>query len=228
MDLSLHIQCAAASLLTMKRTHTLTPPIMRTGDNLAGVPNITQLGQMNGVYGWGTHSAWSDDDTDCEVSDIRYLSQGGYNLLWLVTTTAMTQEGAAWQFILRIPGNYSMLPDQLLNEVACLQYVALHLPNIRVPKVYAFDAGVTLLGGPFIAEEFITGVRLDQAWDRYTDEEKDTVALKLAEIVVDMGETSFPGIGGLTLQHTLGPTIEGPKMLDGRVRTPTQNRLETH
>lgn len=216
----LHIRCAAANLLMTKRTH--TPLAMHT----PGTPETSMTpepGTMNAVYGWGQKSAWSDDnddDYDCEVSHVRYLSEGGFNCLWLVTTTSILHGGDARRFVLRVPGEDCLLPHQLLNEVSSLQFVDLHLPNIPVPKVYAFDAGVSLIGVPFIAEEFINGVRLEDAWAGYTEEDKDKISRQLAEIVVDMAGTSFPGIGGLTLQHTLGPTIEAPKMFNGRVRTP--------
>lgn len=177
------------------------------------------------IYGWGCMSAWSDDDNDgpIEVQSVQFLAEGGYNRLWLVTTSSGTQTqstgAAARRFILRIPNKDALLPHQILNEVAFLQYVDLKLPRIPVPKVYAFDAGTSLVGVPFIAEELVEGLRLDEAWGRYSGEEKEIVARRLAEIIVDMATTSFPGIGGLALQHQLGPTVEGIKLVGGRVGT---------
>lgn len=213
-----HIRCAAEKLLMTKRTH--TPLAMNTPDTPSMTP---ETGTMNAVYGWGQKSAWSDDDNDCEVSNIRYLSEGSFNCIWLVTTQSA---GPPRKFVLRIPGEDCLMPYQLLNEVSCLQFVEKHLPNIPAPKVFAFDAGVSLIGVPFIAEEFLNGIRLDEAWWGYSDEDKDTVSRRLAQIIVDMGETCFPGIGGLTLQHSLGPTIEGTKMFHGRVRSPDPEQTE--
>lgn len=44
--------------------------------------------------------------------------------------------------------------------------------------------------------------------------EKHSVALKIAEIIVDMAETRFSDIGGFAspTSHALGPTLEGSKL----------------
>lgn len=97
--------------------------------------------------------------------------------------------------------------------------MALQILVIPVPKVNAFHAGASSAGVPFIAEEFVEGVRLDEAWIGYNNEEKEVVARRLATIVVQMAGTTFPGIGGLTLQQTLRPTVEGTKLFGGRVGT---------
>lgn len=178
------------------------------------------------VYGWGINEAWTDGENegDGDVLDIQFLAEGGYNRLWMVTTPfgATTKK-----FILRMPMEYALLPHQLLNEVAFLEYVASKLPRIPVPTVYAFDAGTSLVGVPFIAEEFVEGVRLDEAWGGYDDREKQIVAHRLAEMIVEMASTTFPGIGSLTLQHELGPTVEGIKLFGGRVGSPQNEMKET-
>lgn len=43
------------------------------------------------------------------------------------------------------------------------------------------------------------------------------VARQIAEVIVKLGEITFDGIGGLLLNHTLGPTVEGTKLFKGRV-----------
>ena len=94
--------------------------------------------------------------------------------------------------------------------------VSARCPNIPVPKIYAFHAEAP---NPFIAQEYMDGELLSSIWNRYTQMEKRSVALKIAEMIVDMGETRFSGIGGFTscASHTLGPTVEGSKLFKGRV-----------
>jgi hypothetical protein len=90
-------------------------------------------------------------------------------------------------------------------------------PNIPVPKIYAFDAEAP---NPFIAQEYMDGEPLSTIWNRYTQTEKGLVALKIAEIIVDMAEMRFSGIGGFTSRTnctTIGPTVEGSKLFKGRV-----------
>jgi hypothetical protein len=91
-----------------------------------------------------------------------------------------------------------------------------HCPNIPVPKIYAFD---TETPNSFIAQEYMGGEPLSSIWNRYTEMEKGLVALKIAEILVDMGEMRFSDIGGFTgcATHSLGPTVEGSKLYKGRV-----------
>jgi len=72
--------------------------------------------------------------------------------------------------------------------------ISARCPNIPVPKLYAFDAKAL---NPFVAQEYIDGEPLSTIWSRYTQTEKGLVALKVAEIIVDMAEMRFSGIGGL-------------------------------
>lgn len=111
----------------------------------------------------------------------------------------------------------TLLSHQLLNEVATLRYVFLNVPGVPVPEVYAFDAGTSLAGVPFIAEEYIEGQPLDKTWHTYTLEEKKVICRNVAKIIVEMAETSFATIGGLTLEHQLGPAVEGAKLFGIRV-----------
>lgn len=65
--------------------------------------------------------------------------------------------------------------------------------------------------------EFIDGQPLDSLWFSLTEVEKASVADEVAEIIVRLGEINLGGIGGLTLEHELGPTVEGFKLFKGRV-----------
>jgi hypothetical protein len=87
-------------------------------------------------------------------------------------------------------------------------------PNI--PKIYAFDAEAP---NPFVAQEYMDGEPLSTIWNRYTQSEKSSVALKIAEMIADMAEMRFSGIGGFTSRTicALGPTVEGSKLFKGRV-----------
>jgi hypothetical protein len=106
--------------------------------------------------------------------------------------------------------------------------VSAHCPNIPVPKIYAFDAkGLN----PFIAQEYIDGEPLSTIWNRYTQTEKGLVALKIAEIVVDMAEMRFSSIGGFAScigNFASGPTVEGSKLFKGRVslRRPLRRSID--
>lgn len=63
------------------------------------------------------------------------------------------------------------------------------------------------------------GELLSTIWIHYTQTENSSVALKIAEMITDMGEMRFSGIGGFTSRTTyaLGPTVEVSKLCKGRV-----------
>lgn len=65
--------------------------------------------------------------------------------------------------------------------------------------------------------EFIEGQPLDSQWSGLSEPEKTTIVDEIAQLVVQLGEIDLGGIGGLTLDHTLGPTVEGIKLFKGRV-----------
>jgi hypothetical protein len=108
------------------------------------------------------------------------------------------------------------LPYQVLNEVACISIISAHCPNILVPKIYAYD---TEAPNPFVVQEYMDGEPLSTIWNHYTQVEKGLVMVKIAEIIVDMAEMHFSGIGGFTscTSFTLGLTIEGSKLFKGWV-----------
>lgn len=119
-------------------------------------------------------------------------------------------------FVLRLPKQNSLLPYQVVNEVTCLSIISSHCRDIPVPKVHAF---ATDAPNAFIAEEYIDGEALSSCWNRYTEDEKRQIAHRIAQIIVDMGEIRFDGIGGFTggADCLLGPTMEGCKLFKGRV-----------
>lgn len=65
--------------------------------------------------------------------------------------------------------------------------------------------------------EYIEGQPLDSLWFSLTEVEKARVADEVAEILVQLSDINLGGIGGLTLEHKLGPTVEGFKLFKGRV-----------
>lgn len=123
-------------------------------------------------------------------------------------------------FVLRLPKQESLLPYQVLNEVTCISFVSSNCPDIPVPVVYAFATADTE-SDAFIAEEYLHGEPLSSCWNRFSEKEKRHVAQRIAEIIVDMGEMRFDGIGGFTggKDCLLGPTVEGSKLFKGRVRS---------
>lgn len=94
--------------------------------------------------------------------------------------------------------------------------ISARCPNIPVPKIYAFDAETP---NAFVAQEYMDGEPLSTIWNRYTQTEKNLVAVKIAEMIVDMAEMRFSDIGGFTSRTIciLGPTVEGSKLFKGRV-----------
>ena len=150
--------------------------------------------------------------------DFELLASGGYNDVWLINRPLENTQ----RYVLRIPKTEdALLPDQLRNEVAWLTYVKQKLSNVPVPKVYYHslekDGGASGLGTLFMAEEFIEGQCLSSVWKSFDEATKMSVARQIAAIVVEIGGTTFEGIGGLMLDHTLGPTVEGMKIFKGRV-----------
>lgn len=146
-------------------------------------------------------------------TDVKLLASGGYNDIWLVKRPI---EGAK-RFVLRKPREDALLPDQIRNEVACLEYIKKNLSNIPVPRVYSHYFKDSSSEGVFIAEELIEGDRLSDVWSTFDESTKMSFARQIAEIIVDLGERNFSGIGGLMLDGKLGPTVEGMKLFKGRV-----------
>ena len=108
-------------------------------------------------------------------------------------------------------------PCEIENEIAFLTYISKHHPSIPVPKVYAYNIRQSGSNSPYIAMEFIDGQPLDSVWSSLTESEKASLADQVAQIIVTLGEIDLGGIGGLTLEHKLGPTVEGTKLFKGRV-----------
>ena len=65
--------------------------------------------------------------------------------------------------------------------------------------------------------EYIEGQPLDALWGSLTQPEKETIVDEIAQAIIDLAEINLGGIGGLTLDHALGPTVEGTKLFRGRV-----------
>ena len=150
-------------------------------------------------------------------NELQILASGGYNDVWLVSRTLQD----ARQYVLRKPKEDALLPDQIRNEVAFLTFAKQNLPNVPVPKVYRHSLEQHDSRTHFIAEEFVDGQLLSSVWDNYDESTKLAVSRQIAEIVVTFGETTLNGIGGLTLDHKLGPTVEGMKLFKGRVSART-------
>ena len=102
-----------------------------------------------------------------------------------------------------------------MNEVACTSMISSNYFDIPVPKVYAF---ATEAPRPFVIQEYVDGEVLSSLWNRYNEEEKRFVAHQLADIIIQMGEIRFDGIGSFTGDPggSLGPTVEGSKIFKGR------------
>ena len=141
------------------------------------------------------------------------LGRGVTYIVWLVS--CLSNKGTICKFVLRVPKVIGMLPE-LRNEIGWLRYVSKHIPGVPIPKVYAFNI-TQKIDDCFIAEEYIVGEPLSKMWALYTDDEKHSVALKLAEVIVDLAAARFESICGLTPELEPGPAIEVPKLFECRV-----------
>ncbi|WEW54678.1 hypothetical protein PRK78_000100 [Emydomyces testavorans] len=183
-----------------------------------------------------------------EVVNVEFLARGGYNHLWTVTFSKVrhklldislllrlltskkqnqndkcTQSGISetqlHKLVLRLPRRVpSLQPFQLRNEVAFLTYISQKLPNIPVPKVYAYEDGTNPGTVPYIAEEFIDGSKLEDVWFELSNDKKQSLCQRIASIVVDLAETRFSVIGSLSLDFHPGPTVQGVKIFKGRYK----------
>ena len=167
----------------------------------------------------GNHHTNSEDAAIKDMK-VEFFAEGGYNYLWLISFSLKSsgRDGATsmYKAILREPNDDALLPYQIENEIAHLIYITENHPSIPVPKVYAYDTGTTG-NEPFILMEYIDGQPLSSAWSTYTEDDKSTAARQVAQIIVEMSEITFDRIGGLTLTHDIGPTVEGIKLFKGRV-----------
>lgn len=148
------------------------------------------------------------------------LGEGGYNDVFLISSDVNPNPFKV--FVLRLPKEECLLPYQVLNEITCISVVASYCPDIPVPAVYAF---ATDTSGAFIAQEYIRGEPLSSCWNCFTENEKYQVSQRIAEIIVNMGEMRFDGIGGFTggKNCLLGPTVEGSKLFKGRDKFHSNN-----
>ena len=198
MDTAANTKCDAQS--TPKSSSTRLEPLEYLSDVSSALEEIRLLEQEGG--------------NGREGSDLQLLASGGYNDVWLASRPLQD----AQRYVFRKPKEDALLPDQIRNEVACLTFVRRNLRNVPVPKVYSHSLEGSSSATPFIAEEYIEGECLSSVWSSYQESTKLAVSRQIAEIVVELGETTFDGIGGLMLDHTLGPTVEGMKIFKGRVK----------
>lgn len=166
----------------------------------------------------GNHNI-SSEDAAIEDVKVDFLAEGGYNYVWLVSFSSKPSEQdgttSLHTAILREPNGDAFLPWQIENEVAHLTFIAKDHPSIPVPKVYAYDDGKTG-NEPYIMTEYIDGQPLGSVWTAYSEDEKLAAARQVAQIIIEMGSITFARIGGLTLNHEIGPTVEGMKLFKGR------------
>ncbi|CAF9924922.1 MAG: hypothetical protein HETSPECPRED_005697 [Heterodermia speciosa] len=153
-----------------------------------------------------------EGSSGAEGNILYLLASGGYNDVWLISPPYQDAE----RYVLRIPKQGTLLPDQIRNEVAFLTFVKKKLLSVPVPKVLSHSLDGKTWPTPFIAEEFMDGERLSSVWATYDEPTKLAVAHQIAEIIVELAETTSTGIGGLMLEHELGPTVEGMKLSKGR------------
>ncbi|KAI1145949.1 kinase-like domain-containing protein [Nemania diffusa] len=72
-----------------------------------------------------------------EVNEVKLLATGGFNLIWTVKLHKpldVSYDTLVDQFVLRLPFEDALLPNQITNDVAFKQFCAAKLPHIPVPK----------------------------------------------------------------------------------------------
>ena len=65
--------------------------------------------------------------------------------------------------------------------------------------------------------EFIAGKPLSDAWKELSEDQKEALAKEVAKLVVNLSETRFDKIGGMSPALESAPTVEGSKLFKGRV-----------
>ncbi len=199
------IQMAFAAS-TMSDAHTTAKSSTTSLGPLGDLQAVSSaLGDIEGIE--------QKDENSKEDSDLQLLASGGYNDVWLVSRPLQRKE----RYVIRKPKEDALLPDQVRNEVAHLTFVKENIQKVPVPQVFCHSLDGSATGTPFIAEEFIEGQNLSSVWSTFDEPTKLDVARQIAEVIVELGETTFDGIGGLMLDHRLGPTVEGIKLFKGRV-----------
>jgi aminoglycoside phosphotransferase (APT) family kinase protein len=200
--------------------------VVLVGDMEASIPSTPKLfadtRTLQRLLATVIEGANTGGEGPIEIEEARLLAGGGYDWVWLVSCVTKnpflsnsTEALPSSKFVLREPSEDALLPHQIENEVAFLTYIGKNHPSILVPRIYAYE---TRSDTPFIAMEYIEGTSLNEVWMTYTESEKVEMAKDVAAIIVDLAEITFNGIGGLTLSHTLGPTVEGIKLFRGRDR----------
>lgn len=90
------------------------------------------------------------------------------------------------------------------------------MPHILVSRVYNYRATYEPETS-FIVEEFIDGTSLSVTWMTFSESQKNSIAHKLAIILVDLVQVRFDMIGGLDPEgFNAAPTVECPKIFKGR------------
>ena len=149
-----------------------------------------------------------------QKAGLQKLASSAFNDIWLVNRPLKQ----AQRYVLRIPRGNALLPHQPRNEVAWLTFIRERLPNVPVPEVYHYSISENEEETYFIAEEFVEGETLNTVWKTFDEATKLEVSRQIAQIVVDLADTTFDGIGDLMLDHTLGPTVESWNLYKGRAK----------
>lgn len=100
-----------------------------------------------------------------EHSVLQLLASGGFNDIWLVSRPLEDVK----RYVLRVPKNDALLPDQVRNGVACLTFVKQNLRDVPVPQVYSYSLEGSSSEKPFVAEEYIEGDCLSSIWMTYEE-----------------------------------------------------------
>lgn len=99
----------------------------------------------------------------------------------------------------------------LESEVATAEYVRMH-STIPVPETYFVNPNPNhVVGAAFTITEKIEGQPLYKIWDELTLDHKKSVMSQISDIVIQMAEMKFAGIGSLKADGTLGALKDIPR-----------------
>ncbi|KAJ3064215.1 hypothetical protein HDU98_012347 [Podochytrium sp. JEL0797] len=130
----------------------------------------------------------------------------GWNNKAIKVSTADNQT-----LILRLSNASSWPKSKVENEVAALQFVAINLPTLRIPKLmgygFNFSTPENIKEVHWMLMECIEGEMLEGVWRTLSLDQKLVILGELRETIRILQSKTFDVIGGWTLTETGGPEV---------------------
>jgi hypothetical protein len=133
--------------------------------------------------------------------DITTIRRGGFHEIRVLHF----EDG--WSCIARFTREYEML-EKTESELATIEYVRKNT-TIPVPEIYLVNHNENhVVGAAFVIMERMEGEQLRFVWHDLSLERKLGLVGELADIVGQLAEQKFDGIGSLKADGTLGPLYQ--------------------